>query len=466
MRCRATQGVEPVGKAEGGRALTSILSRPRQRERRPDRRAIALILVLLALSMLTLILAGVQSVSFRQAAAGRETVARLRAHWAARAGVEATIARLEASLQAGPTGSAFSAADDMIQASSGAVEGASWRIAHARTNDAAEQYEGPGDPHAKVNVNVMTKNDLMQLEFMTEDAADSILDWIDDDDTPNALGAEAGYYSQLPSPYEPRNGPVRSLFELELVAGVNPESLRGEDWNLNGVLDPNEDDGEGSWPFDNADGLLDAGWSAIITAASVEPSLAASGQAKLDLSQATVDDVRGRVTTLDPLQAQTIIDYAGRSGTRMEDLISTDLSQIAGQGSAVRNLRNDQLRSLFDECLFDDPAGEPPPGRVNLNTVSRETLDYITAISPGLADSLILARDSAPTGFTNMMDLLEIPAMTPRRLTTLSSSLTVEASSYVITCIGTDEASGFESQLVVAVRIGSLPVSVVEQRAR
>lgn len=429
-------------------------------------RAFALVIVLLSLSVLTMILAGVQAVSFRQAASGRETLARLRAHWAARAGVESTLARLEATLQSGVAGSAYAVPDDMIQAATGGVEGASWRLSHGRTGDEAEQRDGPADPHAKVNINRMTANDLLQLRNMTEDVADSILDWVDDDDTPNALGAEAGYYSQLPSPYEPRNGPMRSLYELELVAGVESDLVRGEDWNLDGVLDPNEDDGDESWPPDNSDGALDAGWSAHVTASSWEPALAVSGQPKLDLSQATSDDVIGRVTTLDALQAQTILDYAARSGTRLEDLISTNLSQIAGQNSAVRNLRDDQLRALFDECVFDDPAGEPTPGRININTVTRETLDYVTAISPGVADALILARDAAPTGFTNMMDLLEVPAMTPRRLTTYSAYLTVEACSYVIACTGRDEASGIESRLVCVVSAGVLPVSIVEQRAR
>ncbi len=430
------------------------------------RRGFALVIVLLSLSVLTMILAGVQAVSFRQAASGRETLARLRAHWAARAGVESTLARLEATLQSGVTGSAYAIPDGMIQAATGAVDGASWRITHALSGNDAEQREGPADPHAKVNINLMSANDLMQLESMTEDVADSILDWIDDDDTPNALGAEAGYYSQLPSPYEPRNGPMRSLYELELVAGVASDLVRGEDWNLDGVLDANEDDGDESWPPDNSDGALDAGWSAFITASSWEPALAVSGQPKLDLSQATSDDLIGRVTSLDALQAQTILDYAARSGTRLEDLISTNLSQIAGQGSPVRNLRDDQLRALFDECVFEDPKGEPLPGRVNINTVTRETLDYVTAVSPGVADSLILARDAAPTGFTNMMDLLEVPAMTPRRLTTYSRYLTVRACSYVMASTGRDEASGIESRIVCVVSIGVLPVSIVEQRAR
>ncbi|MBL8745349.1 MAG: general secretion pathway protein GspK [Phycisphaerae bacterium] len=428
--------------------------------------AFALIIVLLSLSVLAMILAGVQAVSFRQAASGRETLARFRAYWAARGGVECTLARLEATLQSGNTGSAYAIPDDMAQAATGSLDGATWRITHALPGRSAEARDGPADPHAKVNINLMTRDDLLQLESMTEDVADSILDWIDEDDTPNALGAEAGYYSQLPSPYEPRNGPMRSLFELELVAGVESDLVRGEDWNLDGVLDPNEDDGDESWPPDNADGVLDAGWSAYITASSWEPALAVSGQSKLNLVEATSDDLIARVSTLDPLQAQTILGYAGRAGARLEDFISTNLSQIAGQGSPVRNLRDDQLRALFEECTFIDPKGEPSPGRININTVTRETLDYVTAIPPGVADSLILARDAAPTGFTNMMDLLEVPSMSPRRVTTYSSYLTVEAGSYVLTSTGRDEASGMEARLTCVVSTGVLPVSIVEQRVR
>lgn len=449
-------------------APNDTLSRETPGEHKPACRAFALVVVLLALSILTLILTGLQSISLRQAASGRETLAMLRAHWAARAGVESTLARLESTLEGGATGSAFAIPDDMIQAASGTIAGASWSIAHAQPALSADRRFGPADPHAKVNINLMTKDDLMVLDGMTEDVADAILDWIDSDDTPRPLGAEAGYYSQLPSPYEPRNGPILSLFELELVAGVRPELLRGEDWNLNGLLDPNEDDGDLSFPPDNADGLLDAGWSAYITASSFEPALAASGQPRLNLSAASTDALIARVPSIDLAQAQVIIDYAARSTTRLEDLISTTLSQIASQSggiSTVRNLRNDQLRALFDECLFDDPDAGPLPGRVNINTVPRDTLDYITALSPGIADAIILARDSAPTGFTNMMDLLQIPAMTPTRVTTLSNYLTVEPGSYVITSTGRDEATGMESRLTVVIRTASLPVEVVEQRA-
>ena len=42
---------------------------------------------------------------------------------------------------------------------------------------------------------------LMSLPGMSEDVADAILDWLDEDDEPRPFGAELEYYSTLPTPY-------------------------------------------------------------------------------------------------------------------------------------------------------------------------------------------------------------------------------------------------------------------------
>ena len=50
------------------------------------------------------------------------------------------------------------------------------------------------DEAGKLNINTASKNQLMILDNMTSEIADSILDWRDDDDDLRAEGAEAGYY--------------------------------------------------------------------------------------------------------------------------------------------------------------------------------------------------------------------------------------------------------------------------------
>ncbi|MCS7468174.1 general secretion pathway protein GspK [Stieleria sp. ICT_E10.1] len=81
---------------------------------------------------------------------------------------------------------------------------------------------------------------LLALPGMTEEIADSIMDWLDADDEVRPYGAELEYYSGLPTPYEPTNGPISSVEELLLVSGMTPTLLFGADTNRNGVLDPDE----------------------------------------------------------------------------------------------------------------------------------------------------------------------------------------------------------------------------------
>jgi Tfp pilus assembly protein PilX len=68
---------------------------------------------------------------------------------------------------------------------------------------------------------------LMQIPGMTDEAADSILDWIDADDTPRQFGAERDYYRQQQRNVQPRNGIPESLTELLFVRGVDHAAFWG-----------------------------------------------------------------------------------------------------------------------------------------------------------------------------------------------------------------------------------------------
>ncbi len=437
-----------------------------------DRRGFALVLVLMALGSATLILVSLQSSAYRQAMGGREAVARVRATWAARAGLEATIARMANDLESEPSGSAYTRIDDMAEVASGTLSGASWLIEHAF---GTENREGAEDAHAKININRMTVEDLMLLPNMTEDVADAILDWTDPDDDVRELGAEAGFYSQLLSPYEPRNAWMRTLGELELVAGVEPEFVRGEDWNLNGRLDPNEDDGDLSWPPDDADGTLDAGWSEWLTTRSIDNRLNPRGEAMVSLPEASSEQLIAAVEGLTPIQAQAILAHAQAGEAAMTDFIQTPLRQIAQQdgvlgraAQAVTNLENEQLIDLLDNTTMIIESDGPIPGRVNINTCRRQTLDYLEVFGDlqgsALADLLWTARQSRANGFANIMDLAEIVGA--QQTAFLAQYIDVQSNAYRVSCRGMDEATGIEVEIVVTIQADHLPVVISEYVVR
>lgn len=435
--------------------------------RRAGRRdgGFAVVIVLLAIGIASVVLVSLQVSALRQAMSGRESVAKVRAKWAARAGLEAVIARLGNATQSPSEASGFAVLDDLVEVSIGELDGVTWSIEHW---EGSQKFTGPEDPHAKVNINLMEFDDLMELQGMTEDVADAIVRWRGGDPEAGELG---GYESLN---ITPRNGNFRSLRELELILNVDPQLLRGEDWNLNGRLDENENDGDLTWPSDNADDVLDAGWSEFITAASIDEGLAFSGRERLYLPVASESELQLRVPGITTLQAQAILAYARTTDT-LDGFLATPLPQLAQQTGefnqaelrAIRRLTTEQQRDLFAEATMRDPELGPAPGKVNLNLVRRETLDYISVFrdAPGFADQIVFIRNQRPQGFVHITELLQY-FPNPSQLAALRRYIDVQSNAYVVTSRGVDVASGLEVEIQATVARTGLPIVIMEMTIR
>ncbi len=185
------------------------------------------------------------------------------------------------------------------EADAGAEEGAD-QEAEAEDDTASD------DPEAFVTS--PAREMLMMLPGMTDNVADAILDWLDEDSIPREFGAEAETYSLMG--YEPANGPIKSLDELLLVAGVTPELLYGADRNRNGLIDSNEQELSMAYQIDPARGSLDRGWSAYLTIYSKERNVDSDGLPRINMNgedmQALYDEL---VTVFDPDWATFIVAY-------------------------------------------------------------------------------------------------------------------------------------------------------------
>ncbi len=157
-------------------------------------------------------------------------------------------------------------------------------VADDPTDD--EQYIrfGISDEASKLNLNAADEAQLLKLvESVVLSAeeesghspqaiVEAILDWRDPDSTPRgeAGDTEETYYKALDKPYGVKNGPFSSVEELLLVKGVTGNVLFGEDFDRNGLLTPNEDDGDITFPPDNQDGILNRGLYPYLTVMSYD----------------------------------------------------------------------------------------------------------------------------------------------------------------------------------------------------
>jgi type II secretory pathway component PulK len=159
---------------------------------------------------------------------------------------------------------------------------------------------------------------LLSLPGMTEEIADAILDWLDEDDDLREFGAEYDYYQTLEPPYTPTNGPFRSVEELLLVRGVTPDLMFGQDTNRNGMVDAHEmgvGAGMGAVPMsdssaNSAMGDMTRGWIPYLTLYGAEKNYNSLGFPRVFLNQKDLDLLYEELlTAVDEEWANFIVAY-------------------------------------------------------------------------------------------------------------------------------------------------------------
>jgi type II secretion system protein J len=432
----------------------------------------AIAMVVWAIGIATLILLALQGSAYAQAATGREAIARVRAFWAARGAVELVINRLQNdTISTNPSGAADLLAS-LAEESDGQTLGATFRVFHGDIN--AQPVQGPADAGAKININKMTVDDLMLLPDMTTDIAAAIVDFVDSDDEPQDGGAEFETYGSLDYPFRPRNAPVRSLAELAVVEGVQPEYVRGLDANYDGVVDPVEASAASSTYSASSGsntGTVDLGWSAYTTAASTAGGYSLTGEARIDLTTASTSEIM-KAAGIDSTQAQ-VVTLAAQSGSlTMEDFIRTQLSTLVNTVApndrtlrTVQNLTRDQLRLLYEGASIGDVSGVSP-GKLNFNTCHEDTFKYLTRLDPSVADAVKAFRDQSSGNVASVVDLLDVAGLSNASVADLASYLTARSNVFTMTVLGRDDNTGLLVEMQVELDRSTIPVTINSIRIR
>jgi hypothetical protein len=272
---------------------------------------------------------------------------------------------------------------------------------------------------------------LMGLPGMTEDVADAILDYIDEDEETRPYGAESDYYTALATPYSVANGPLKSVEELLLVRGVTPSLLFGADINRNGVIDPDEQQRFGI-TIDTPGAL---GWAAYLTVHGAEANKRRDGAARVHVNQ---DDLELLYEELvDALGDESYASFiaafriAGQSGSAQAaggqngavewsadalgqlDLTGgggTELTQILDLVGATVTIGDGNNQTVYRSPFEDNPIAmalylplimdslstqdfDMMPGRINLNECPAELLYGIPLMTEEIVDAIIESRE-------------------------------------------------------------------------
>lgn len=280
---------------------------------------------------------------------------------------------------------------------------------YAHNPDDREDFRyGVVDEAGKINLNTADEEMLLGLPNMTEELVDCLMDFRDRDDEPRQGGAEQDYYDQLVMPYQIKNGPFVTVEELLLVKGFNGTIIYGEDANLNGMLDANEDDGEETFPPDDADGELNLGLRGWATVVSYDPDTRRDGESRLNINGGLGELTRLGRTGLGKQTVEFIQVYRaeGNMFKHTSELLGMTY-KVKGTASRFRSLRHirpgstissgvgrDNLATVMDRLTTRPARGMPLVGMINVNAAPKEVL----AALPGMDEELGRRIADARTG--------------------------------------------------------------------
>jgi len=368
-----------------------------------------------------------------------------------------------------------------------------FRIIRQGTRDEGERIVyGIRDEESRLNINTASLQELAKLEDMRPEVAASIMDWRDKDDSPTPGGAERDYYASLKPPFIPRNGEIQTIREMLLIKDVTPELLLGEDSNANGLLDPEENDGDENPPRDNHNNFLEPGWSGFFCVDSGVANRNAAGEPRVNAQTASESDLSA-VKGITPEIAKAIVAFRGRQ--KLENI--ADLMEVANlaperpQGNQPGQPQNqppppqqgEQPQNaqpqgpvqtigpkLISQELFEDICDDVTvdnastlKGVVNINTASVAVLTCLNGMTELLARNIVNHRQS-DAYFANIAGLLKVDGMTRDIFKQITPRITARSETFRILSEGRVTSTGARERIEVVVRLSGKYIDTISYR--
>lgn len=442
-------------------------------------------------------------------------------HNIACAGIEMAVAALHGDTEPVDSLMEFWSHDEDLFREHAIGGGAFTLIRHVDVGERVEPRYGIEDEASKLNLRTATREQLQRLGGLTEEMISALLDWQDEDHVPQNFGAEREHYTALPKPYPPRNAALLTVEELLLVAGIGAQELYGEDWNRNGVLDPNESDGNETPPPDDGDAILDRGIFPYVTVYSTDKNVTLLGNERVNINEADEEGLKKEIPGLTDEEAKAIVAHRqdkrfekigellnveelapqdqqggqqqggqqqqqqpggqqqnGTGGEKGQDEGNKEeggrdqqgQQQNAGGSSGQQAdaqkpkttgrkiITPERFKQIADYCKVG--GDETAAGRVNINTAPARVLHTLPGVTKEMAEAIVSARTEQKKTFRSIGDLLDVPGMTNEVFIPLSEMLTVRSWQFRVTSEARREDTRARKQIVAVLDRSATEVKI------
>ena len=473
-----------------------------RRNRSSGRRGSVLLMVLWMLIVLGIVGLSYSASVRTQLQVAQSVRDRAEAYWAARSGIEKAKAILSAA--------DLSELTDLHPLFDDPETFADQPVGPGRFSLVVEPLVPGGEPRfglvdeaSRININRADAETLAELPGMTEEMADCLLDWRDQDEFPRPLGAEEAYYMTLEDPYPARNGNLTSVRELMRVRAWEPifnaaypdpyhKFLPAEKQPLK--ADPEE-----------SRALL-----RMLTAWSDDPGLAPDDDDKMELSDASASEIRRRIRGLSRSEADAIeahrrdnqfnsptdlldvreVDQSrnrgsrnsgresstrtstrgGRNSASRATVVTSSGGSDASRGNSVTRTSGGASSTQGNRRLFNlrrvgqiidyfttDESGETRPGKLNINTASLDALAALPGMTDDLASSIVNERD-AYGAFGSPGEIANLRGMTEAAFRDIYPRVTTTSHRFGVTSRGISGRTWATIEAVLSVDRGEVEV--------
>jgi general secretion pathway protein K len=310
------------------------------------------------------------------------------------------------------------------------------------------------DESSKLNINTLNAKTLMYLPDMTEEIANSIIDWRDKNDDLRPGSAEGGYYLNLPHPYQVKNKAFTTIRELLRVKDVTDELFYGIP-------------GSGQFSETSDENIIvNEGWINYLTCYSQEINKDAEGKKRLNVSSASEGQMVNKLG-LSKSHAKWIVENRKKGFKSLGDLISS--SSSSKKKSSKDNSKNkstsavaldlETVLSIVDKACVS--GKKVLRGKININTASKVVLTTLFSGKDSIADDIIAYRQSQPYGIEDFEQLAEISSLTKTILKKTLGLISLRSETFTIKSFATANLTDSTLYTEAVVNRTKSPVQII-----
>lgn len=400
---------------------------------------LVLVLVLWVLVLLAILAAGLVVQTQLDDAVRIAAADKVKARWLGRAGINLAISELlKDDSKTDCPGDYWYDSSSIFRAI--AMDYGVFTVYGSRFDPDGQTIYGVVDEASKLNVNVCDIKQLMKLPGMNQPLADAIEKWRQEEGHDNGFS---------------------TLRQLGIVDFADREVLYGEDSNLDGLLDNNENDGDAQPPMDDQDGQLDRGVLAYLTVYSYELNQDGQGRSRININTADALELEDALE-IDPSYAKWI-DF-NRDYSQISDILDKQENESgAGSkeegGDPMKRPTFELFRLIADRITVDQE--KVIPGRININTASREVLMTLPGIPQEMALAIIEHRRGLTEGFESIAEVLAVPGMTLAQFKQFEPAITVRSNVFTLRSSGIARQTHLRDDIEAVIDRGSDPPAVL-----